>query len=333
MEPFAGGVCLRHIYNIIKQIQTTETMNTTFLASVFTMQTFKSLSPAFLTGLGLMFFINLLLVTVDLQYLRKKRFPQFLVFLAIVFLVNFAFYAMAKVKLEKDAKEKTSKLVQNVLMPDPGPPKREYPFLRKHTIKRDPIAQTYSAVEPDGTAICLMSGDPPQVYDSSFFLLMQTEGGKLSKTEQMTEMAKFVILLWYRESSPAYFESPQQLADFLIRRHNKIQKQMGKKIKAILQKETENEKKNSGKVLPANQIPSLVNAKNGTLRYMLGRISPPQFEKNWEGATEFRLYTYSLRYNEIAEWSFKIMEDGMLEADKTAYFQATTNPSSDAVAK
>ena len=280
-----------------------------------------------------MFFINLLLVTVDLQYLRKKRIPQFLLFLAIIFFVNWAFYGMAKIKLEKDAKEKTSKLIQDVLMPDPGPPKRDYPFLKKQTIMREPMAQTYSAVESDGTALCLMSGDPPQVYDSSFFLLMQKEGRKLQKNEQMLEMAKFVVLLWYKESSPAYFESPQQLASFLTRRHNNTQKQLGKRIKAILQKETAKEKKISGKTLPANRIPSLVNAKKGTLRYILGKISPPQFEKDWEGASEFRLYTYSLRYNEIAQWSFKIKEDGTLEADKTAYFQATTNPSSDAVAK
>ncbi len=280
-----------------------------------------------------MFFINLLLVTVDLQYLRRKRFPQFMVFLILVLFVNWAFYAMAKIKLEKDAREKTANLVQDVLMPDPGPPKRDYPFLEKQTIMRDPMAQTYSAVEPDGTAVCLMSGDPPQVYDSSFFLLMQKEGRKLQKNEQMLEMAKFVILLWYRESSPAYFENPKQLANFLARRQNKTQKQLGKRIYAILQKETEKEKKISGKTIPPNQIPSLVNAKNGTLRYMMGRISPPQYKKDWEGATEFKLYTYSLRYNEIAEWNFKIKEDGTLEADKTAYFQATTSPSSDAVAK
>lgn len=308
-------------------------MNINIITSVFTIETFKSLSPAFLTGLGLMFFVNLLLITVDLQYLRKKRFPQFALFLTIIFLVNWAFYGMSKVRLEKDAEEKTAGLLQDVLMPDPGPPKRDYPFLRKQTIKRDPLAQTYSAVEPDGTSLCLMSGDPPQVYDSSFFLLMQKEGRKLAKNEQMLEIAQFVILLWNRESSPAYFENPHQLSDFLIRRNNKIQKNLGKRIKEILQKETEKEKKVSGKVLPANEIPALKDAKSGTLRHILGRISPPQYEKNWEGATEFKLYTYSLRYSEIAEWSFKIMEDGTLEADKTAYFQATTSPSSDAVAK
>ena len=300
------------------------------LTSVFTTETFKSLSNVFKIGLGLMFIVDLIIITVCSLYIRKRRYPQFLVFLSLAIFVNWAFYAMAKIKLANDIPPQT---VQKVLVNNPNPPRREYSIFKKHFISAKREYNSWYAIDEDGEALCLMSGNPPQVYDSSFLLLMNKEGMRLTKKEQMLDMAKFIILLWYNESAPAYFENPRQLGKFLEGRSNAIQKDLGKRIGLILEKETNKAKKENIKDLKPGNLPGLKNAKRGTLRYILGRISPPDFQRDWDGASRFRLYTYSLRYNEIAEWSFTMTEKGMIQAIKSTHFQAITNPSSEAVAK
>ncbi len=74
-----------------------------------------------------------------------------------------------------------------------------------------------------------------------------------------------------------------------------------------------------------SELPALQKAPHNSLRYALGKIEPPEFIKEWNEGTRFRLFTYSLRHNELAGWEFKIFPDGRMEMEKIFSFSPKKN--------
>ncbi|MCD4782598.1 MAG: hypothetical protein K8T10_02080 [Candidatus Eremiobacteraeota bacterium] len=255
-----------------------------------------------------MFLLNLIFVSITSIYFkkklegRKKRIMPALLFLGITIFLNLGYYAIARNKLQNYIYKVP---VQDVLTPDPSPAKRDFSYLKKNRIIRDERFKSYLAVDQEGVILCLRSGGEPQVYDSSFYLTMQKEGKTFNTKKEMSDYARFVILLYYCESEPVYINSASSLARILKNRNNKTQCNLGQKVSHIIS--TTRNSKNKNKQTGPDE----------TLKKLVARISPPKFEKDWDKGVSFNLYTFSFRYNELAQWKFKIFPNGNIEVEKT----------------
>jgi len=286
--------------------------------------TLKTIPPFIIKGLSFIFVLNLILISITSIYFRKKlegkkrRITPALIFLCITIIVNFTYYTMTRKKL---LNYNYKVPVQDVVMPDPGPPKRDFSYLEKHRITRDERFKSYFAVDEEGVILCLRAWENPQMYDSSFYLTMQKEGKTFNTREDFLEYARFIILLYYCESEPAYIESPSNLLTILKNRKNKPQDNLAEKVAGIIpmiQKENKDEykrKSNDPDDLKDNEDKKNSDS-NEFLKELVSQISPPKFEKEWDKGVVFNLYTYSFRHNELAKWKFKIFPNGNVEVEK-----------------
>lgn len=277
---------------------------------------FLSVYPAFLLSLGILFVINLVIVHFLSGYARKKRIAQALLLAAGLLAINTGFYFLEKPNVAKAGK---SVKTEEVLMPDPGPPKRDFSFLQKFDIVRNEQTGAYFAKrrdDEDEALLCLVSGNPPQLYDSSFYILMENEGRKMDREMDLLEMSKLMLLLYYRESEPVYFYSSSELEKFLSRRSDKNLKQLGKQISVIIK----DQKSKPGPNPASMGTEDSDQPKKGesVLADIVRNVSAPVFELDYDGGKIYKLYTYSLRYRELTEWSFKITTEDNIEVERTA---------------
>lgn len=292
--------------------------------------TLKNIPPFIIKGLSFMFLANLIFVSITSIYFRKKiegrkkRIMPALLFLGITIILNFGYYAITSKKLQNYTYRVP---VQNVVMPDPGPPERDFLFLKKHRVTRDERFKSYFAVDEEGVILCLRSWEKPQMYDSSFYITMQKEGRTFNTEKEMLDYARFVILLYYCESEPVYIESSSALAQILKNRKNIAQCSLEQKVSHltyIMQKENK-----TASITVLNKSGNLTGNSNNKpvlsdeiLRELVSRISPPKFEKDWDKGVNFNLYTFSFRYNELAQWKFKIFPNGNIEVEKTLSYMS-----------
>jgi hypothetical protein len=251
-------------------------------------------------------------------FLKKQKKAQFALFIVIAVFLNIGFYFYEKPNVTKVGQIVKS---EKVLMPDPGPPKRDFSNLQNYDIIRNEQTGAYFAKrrdDEDGALLCLRSGNPPQLYDSSFYILMQNEGRKMDREMDLLDMAKLMLLLYYRESEPVYFYSSAELETFLTRRNDKSFKKLGKQIAAIIKEQKAKPGANPAGMGTEEQQES--SSKNGesALSGIVKNISAPIFDIDYDGGRIFRLYTFSLRYRELTEWSFKITNEDNIEVERTA---------------
>ncbi|MCE1248771.1 MAG: hypothetical protein LWY06_19190 [Firmicutes bacterium] len=277
---------------------------------------FLSVYPAFLISMGILFIINLVLVHFASGYVKKKKIPQAAIFCSIALVITIGFYFFEKPNVAKAGQIVTS---ENVLLPDPGPPKRDFSYLSHYDIIHDDKAGAYFAKrkdDEDEALLCLVGGNPPQLYDSSFYILMQNEGRKMDREMDLLDMAKLMLILYYHESEPVYFYSSSELERFLSSRADQNYKKLGKQIAEIIKEQKSKPEPKSTGTASSEQPES----KNGesALESIVKNVSAPVFELDYDGGKIFKLYTFSLRYRELTEWSFKITTEDNIEVERTA---------------
>lgn len=251
--------------------------------------------------------LNLFLVTRIFKHWHKKRHKHMLVFVLILLTVNGGVLLYLKNFIHQMSFRMP---VQDVLVKNPAPPLRNFSFLKNYKILRSSKRNTYWARDNDDAIYCLKGGNPPQLYDSSFYIIMQNEGKSLTNDSHLIQIARFMILLDYSESEPVYFESPEQMADFFANRPDPTMKDIGRRLKNLIPRE-----KNPDPYYGSQE--SDYPEKPLNIKDMMAQVSPPDFHGGYSGGTEFSLYTYSMRFREFARWTFNVIPDGEIIVEKS----------------
>ena len=264
--------------------------------------------------IGALFF-NLIFVGLTGGYLRRKRLLQAGIMAAGLICGNVFFINVIDGIANNAAKKG---IVCYPAPVDPGPPERKYDFIKKHVLERDKKTGVISAVDEDFVKLALTRGNPRQVFQDSFYVMTGKENRKLEGDTAKLDYAKFIILLYYGESEPIYPKNAAELADELMRRINPAQKKIGSEIEEALK----SLKPDYGYEV---KVPfdyewdvdgPVVKFDSPEAAGVFARISKADFLQDYDGGTLFRVYSYSLRYNELIEWQFKVFDDGEVWINK-----------------
>ncbi len=256
----------------------------------------------FFLALFFLFVADIFLVRFSRIIIKKKKYLGWFISFVLILGVNLWFYGMADAKLKAEARCRS----EDVLVREPSPHHRVYPFIHNHTLVQDKRKNIY-AIDEDGFCLTLRKAHPKQVYQDSFSIMMGKENFRIENKEDAINYAKFIILLYYGESEPVYISSKDDLIKYLRRSKvsNKViedvfHKKVVTKISSVYPPRG-NDWDGDGKVYSVD---------DPNISKVLSTIHPPLVDIDWDGGYLFCLYTYSIRYKEIVCWYFKVFKDG-----------------------
>ncbi len=269
--------------------------------------------PVWILTPGLLILGILLSILLHLarKYIGRKKYPQAFFFASAVIICVLVYLPAGRSAMITAGKNQ--EIPHSPLPTDPGPPQRDYPFLKNHQLIRNRERRMIQAVDDEKFLLCLVEGDPLRVYGESFTIMMGKEDVKFTDDREMAEYAKFIVLLANSESEPLFPVDGEELGRFLSRRKDSRQQETGRFLVqavnmpgavGLIPTPLGDEWDLPGEVVPFDSPHGIMVAR---------RISPPRFEKDWEGGVYFLLYSFSLRYNELIEWQFRVFEDGRVD--------------------
>lgn len=284
---------------------------------VFRLENLFLSGKPFIIGLVVLFLVNVALMRLVFMYGKKKKIPPALVVLLIFVIVDAGFYLYFKNRLSQRLDRFSDVKTVEAALVDPGPPRRDYPFIQKHSIYRNDKFGLIRADDGDTISVALRRGRPRQVFPESFSILFDKEGVRFTGKRPMTEYARFVIIIYYGESEPLFPTSVNGMVNVLKHRKDPEQKKIAKSIEKTLR---QNEKKVQEPPVTQGDDWDL---EGNTMFFsdpaaeeVIMRIGPPKFTTDWEQGANFRMYSFSLRYNELVEWQFRMFEDGRMDVKK-----------------
>ena len=148
------------------------------------------------------------------------------------------------------------------------------------------------------------------MFGESFTIMTGKEKLTLKDNAKKAEYARFIVLLANNESQPIFGVDKNKLGKFLLCRKPRQQRDIGNWLI---------HKVNVPSAVTPMPMPngddwdlpgSVVSYDTPEAAMVARRMAPPQFDKDWEGGTNFRIYSFSLRYNELIEWQFRVFKNG-----------------------
>jgi hypothetical protein len=263
----------------------------------------------FIWGLIVMFFLNAVLVRLLFAYTGRRRFPPAAVLLCALIICNIIFYdSMRGLTRHAQAQVPAPSPVPTAV----APPHRDYSFLKEHTIEWDDRRGTITAVDGDGFRLTLRRDDPRQVFPEAFSIMMGKEKARPSSDEAMLSLGRLMILLYYGESEPYYPASGRDLASFLLRRNDPAQREIGHRVEELARRAKPDDGRDVDPPFGEewDTDGEVMTFDDGGAVPVVARIAPPKVERDYEDAALFRLYSFSLRHNEMAEWQFRFPRQG-----------------------